>query len=641
MNPSPRLRKILLNLLVGAIILIVLVEPFRRFSASPSLPGLISELQWSAIIIAFAVVGGIILARHPGQRIGVFMLILPIGLAAGLILEAIVSAIPNGVTALTPFQYFAVWFSSWSWWFLILPLPLIALYFPTGELLSRGWRWGLVCLFTAFGAFHIVALLAAEWSELDGTRSWPGPFPLLSEEQIEPLVIVMGILLLTSIALAVMSMIARYRRAELVERAQIRWLMFFFALFFGVYLITFFSPDEYRQRWLVDAAMTLSIIGIPLSIGFAILRYRLYQIDVAINRSLVLGVVIIVLAIPFAAAFFGVRALLAGMLEPQHDTMVVAFSTLAAGLLFNPTYRWARDLIDRRFYGLRFNLLDLDVSQKAPDTGARGHHTGQTLGKYKLHDLLGKGGMGEVYRASDNGNTLAVKILPGSAVDLPEHLARFSREARLTLSLQHPNIVRMLDYGEDAGTAFMAMEYVEGDNLTARLHADGPLSLEETRAVIRQVAAALDYAHQSGFIHRDIKPGNIMLRKRADGGTDAVLMDFGVAKVKESRSMLTGTGMVGTIDYMAPEQIRESTAVDARADVYALGLVAYEMLAGQPAFKGSPAQVMFMHLTQPPPDIRALQPGIPAAAAEAILLALAKDPAERFDSAGAFASALG
>ncbi len=641
MNSPSRLRPLLLNLLVGLIIGVSLLSPLLYYISDKPLVEGLRQLPWALVNITFAVVGGVILARHPGQRIGWFMLIASGGLAAGFLAEMIVFSIPDGATILTPFQYFVLWFSGWSWWFLILPLPLIGFYFPTGKLLSPRWRWWVGCLFFAFGLFHFFALFATEWGELNGTRTWPAPFPVFSEEQIAPLVILMGTFLLSANAASAVSLILRYRRAELEERAQIRWLMFVFAVFFVVYLITFFLPDDSRSLWLVDILLFASILGIPLSIGFAVLRYRLYQIDITINRTLVIAAMTVMLAIPFAAAFFGLRAALGGLLGSQQDTVAVAASMLVAGLLYSPAHRRARDLIDRRLYRLRFNLLELDASQKGPDTGARGHHTGHTLGKYKLHDLLGKGGMGEVYRASQNGESLAVKILPGAAADLPEHLARFSREARLTLSLTHPNIVRMLDYGEDNGTAYMAMEYVEGEDLASRLRSGGAMPLEETRAVIRQIAAALDYAHAAGFIHRDIKPSNIMLRRKPEGNTEAVLMDFGVAKVKESRSMLTGTGMVGTIDYMAPEQIREATAVDGRADIYALGLVAYEMLTGQPAFKGGPAQVMFMHLQQPAPDPRALLPALPEAAALAILRALAKEPAARFDTAGEFAAALG
>lgn len=634
-------RNLRLSLFVAVLFVILIASYIAELDSPYTLAKGISDFIWIVAVSSFILGGALILTRQPGNRIGALMLTIGTTITVSFPLEAMLNALDPHLKNLTAGQVLLIWFNEWAWMLFIAPILLIFLYFPTGQLLSPRWRWAVWLIVADLFLLVFIATGEKLWSGPEELATWPNPIGFLPDAAREWMLGVMIAALLFCVAVAVLSIFLRYRRSPALERTQLRWLMFAGALFFGVYIAAFSTEKStWSGGWLFDYFFPLAVCLVPVSIGISILRYRLYNIDVTINRSLVIAAMTVMLAIPFAAAFFGLRTVLAALLGGQQDTIAALASTLVAGLLFNPAHRRARDLIDRRFYGLRFNLLDLDASQKAPDTGARGHHTGQTLGKYKLHDLLGKGGMGEVYRASENGNTLAVKILPGAAADLPEHLARFSREARLTLSLTHPNIVRMLDYGEDGGTAFMAMEYVEGEDLASRLRTGGALDLNESIAILRQIAAALDYAHQSGFIHRDIKPSNIMLRRKRDGGADAVLMDFGVAKVKESRSMLTGTGMVGTIDYMAPEQIRESTAVDGRADVYALGLVAYEILAGQPAFKGSPAQVMFMHLTQPPPDIRALRPGVPAATAEAITRALAKDPADRFDTAGAFAVAL-
>ncbi|MCX9079943.1 MAG: serine/threonine-protein kinase, partial [Candidatus Methanoperedens sp.] len=167
------------------------------------------------------------------------------------------------------------------------------------------------------------------------------------------------------------------------------------------------------------------------------------------------------------------------------------------------------------------------------------------------------------------------------------------------------------------------------------------LPADQACTLIRELAAALDYAHAQGLVHRDIKPSNIMLRLKPDSEThEAVLMDFGIAKIQDARTRYTGSGAIGTVDYMAPEQIMAAKEVDHRADIYALGVVLYEMLTGQRPFQGSAGQVLFAHLQQPPPDIRSINPDLPRSIAHAVTRVLSKDPNDRYDSAGAFAEAL-
>jgi serine/threonine-protein kinase len=166
-------------------------------------------------------------------------------------------------------------------------------------------------------------------------------------------------------------------------------------------------------------------------------------------------------------------------------------------------------------------------------------------------------------------------------------------------------------------------------------------SPEDLNDIMSGLTAALDYAHEKGFVHRDVKPSNVMLCLNEDEETyRAILMDFGVAKIQDAETDLTGTDAVGTIDYMAPEQIEVSHAVDCRADIYALGVTLYEILTGEKPFKGSPAQVLFSHLQQPAPDPRKLNGDIPRHIARAIMKAMAKTPDARFRSAGALAAAL-
>jgi len=312
-----------------------------------------------------------------------------------------------------------------------------------------------------------------------------------------------------------------------------------------------------------------------------------------------------------------------------------------AGLLFNPTRKQAQNLIDRHLYHLRFDLNELNSGQKPLEVKTPGLLTGRTLGEYEVLDVIGRGGMGEVYRGFGQGQVVAIKVLPQKFAGQAEFRKRFAREAETMTSLQHTNIVRMYDYGETQdGIAYMVMEFIDGQELNELLRTRGPQPFESVEPFIREFADALDYAHAKGFVHRDIKPSNIMVRQGPDGQLHPVLMDFGVAKIQDAQTRLTGTGAVGTIDYMAPEQIREAGSVDGRADIYAMGLVLYELMTGQRPFQGNAAQVMFAHLQQPAPDPRRANPNIPNRVAESILRALAKLPDDRYPSAQAMANAM-
>jgi serine/threonine-protein kinase len=249
--------------------------------------------------------------------------------------------------------------------------------------------------------------------------------------------------------------------------------------------------------------------------------------------------------------------------------------------------------------------------------------------------------MGEVYKGVGNGRTVAIKILPGDLAQQAAFRTRFEREAEVLANFNQPNIVKIFDAGVCDGLLYMAMEYVDGQELGDIIRQNGRLSLAAIRPFAADFSAALDHAHAYGLVHRDIKPSNIMVRIKSDGKTqEAILMDFGVAKIQDARTSITGTGAIGTIDYMAPEQIADAREVDHRADIYALGVVLYEMLTGERPFEGGPAQVLFAHLYQPAPDPRQIVPDLPEMAASAIMRAMAKKPEERFQTVRALAEAI-
>jgi hypothetical protein len=263
----------------------------------------------------------------------------------------------------------------------------------------------------------------------------------------------------------------------------------------------------------------------------------------------------------------------------------------------------------------------------------------QTLGKYQLGELLGQGGMGAVYRSFHPilNRPVALKVMLGPVAADPQAHQRFLREAQVVAALSHPNIVNIFDVDVQDGRPYIVMDYVEGGSLAARLRA-GPLALDEALRLAIPLAEALAYAHGQGVIHRDIKPANVLLRP--DGSP--VLADFGLARPlqADSAAQLTATGAVmGTLAYMAPEQF-SGRPTDARADIYAFGVLLYELLTGRLPFEGDSAQIMYGHLQQPPPTPSLINPGLPAAAEQLLLRMLAKDPGWRPQSAAEVAAAL-
>jgi Tol biopolymer transport system component len=277
--------------------------------------------------------------------------------------------------------------------------------------------------------------------------------------------------------------------------------------------------------------------------------------------------------------------------------------------------------------------------------------SGQKLGHYEIVAALGAGGMGEVYKATDTRleRTVAIKILPSHVALSEDMRARFQREARTISSLNHPHICTLHDVGHEDGVDFLVMEYIEGQTLAQRLES-GPLGTEETLRIAIQVADALDKAHRQGLVHRDLKPGNIMLT-----GDGAKLLDFGLAKsgpsgvAGESATRITMTmstpltvngTIVGTIQYMAPEAL-EGVEADARSDIFAFGALLYEMTTGQKAFTGkSQASLIASILKEQPAAVTQLQPLVPPMLEQVIDQCLAKDPDQRWQTAGDLKRAL-
>jgi eukaryotic-like serine/threonine-protein kinase len=273
-----------------------------------------------------------------------------------------------------------------------------------------------------------------------------------------------------------------------------------------------------------------------------------------------------------------------------------------------------------------------------------GKWRGFTIGKYKLLERVGVGGMGQVFLCEHMfmKKRMAVKVLPPAKAEQPAALGRFYREARAAGGLQHPHIVRTHDIDQDGNLHFIVMDYVDGSNLLDIVKKFGPMDIERAVSYARQTALGLDYAFRSGLIHRDIKPGNVLIDRKGH----ARLLDMGLARFyKDHGDQLTlkydDKIVLGTADYVAPEQVANSHSVDIRADIYGLGATLYFLLAGHPPFPvGTVSQKLLWHRTKEPTPIQQVRPEVPAGLAAIVGRMMAKDPKARYQTPAQVAAEL-
>src|SRR4051812_9339958 len=261
---------------------------------------------------------------------------------------------------------------------------------------------------------------------------------------------------------------------------------------------------------------------------------------------------------------------------------------------------------------------------------------GDEFAGYRVERRLGRGGMGILYLALEPGleRRVALKLIAPEAADDEVFARRFAEESRIAASIEHPNVVPIYAAGEEAGVPYIAMRYVAGADLARRLAREGRLSPQVAVDLIAQIGNGLDAIHAAGLIHRDVKPANVLL-SGDDGGDHAYIADFGVARNVSTESGLTQTGrFVGTLDYVAPEQI-SGGAIDARVDVYALGCLLFKLLTGEVPFpKEGDAARLFAHLNDPPPAPSLYVPEVSMALDDVVIRAMSKSPDDRYPSAG-------
>ncbi len=505
--------------------------------------------------------------------------------------------------------------------------------FPDGRFAPRWLRFGIPLLVIVMLGIYVIPDTPFYWMNLDG--------------------VVYLIITTFWYLLSFASCIYRYfHQADLPQMEQIRWVFFgalgplVWYLLFELLWLCFpgLSSGSMAAVIVEVVSRLLSIVMflmLPLSIVISIARYRLFDINLLINRSLVYGVLTTGLALVFMAVLGLVSLVFKNFNQGDQSLLAMTVSAVGVGALFQPARKKLQRFVDRFFYKIRIDYDKVPAERQTETTTSLEPLTPH-LSAYRGLKLIGRGGMAEVYRGEDSitGQTLAVKVLLAALADDDQFRRRFVREAEAIARLDHPNIVRILSYGDENGVYYIAMEYLSGPPLNELLKQQKQIPLAETIVLLRDVANALDYAHQKGLVHRDIKPSNVVLDSTCCPQR-AVLTDFGIARIADAHTRLTATNIVGSFDYIAPEQIQADPKLDGRADIYALGVMTYQLLTGQLPFKRPDTGALLLaHLAASPPNPRDLLPDLPRGTARAILKAMAKTPSERFSTAGEFISAL-
>jgi predicted Ser/Thr protein kinase len=527
----------------------------------------------------------------------------------------------------------------------LMGLPLSCYLFPDGRIQKR-WM-----LYVA-GFWFVWLMISVFWHSL--------PLNIFERGGNATLRYLLSLLMVLSTG--IYAQVYRYRTTDSpTKREQLKWIVFGIAvgilMGIGVNLfLNFFelAKPSAETYLVVDMlTQTLSVVAqftVPVAVVFSILKYRLYDIELVINRSIIYGLLTLVLAAIFGILLFGLQSVYRAITKQDNPpTIAVVISTIAVSSIFQPTRKILRRFVNRKLYGMDVDFEEIERRHEKMDKVANLSASEMTnVGGYKGLELIARGGMGEVYKARhpNLNRTVAIKVLSAFFKDDPNFNKRFVREAKTMAQLRHPNIITIHDFGEQEGLPYIVMEYLTGETLSQILAKQERLSLEESLPLLQELASALDYAHGQGVIHRDIKPSNVIIEPittmAAGRSQRAILMDFGIAKFATENTMLTASGdVLGTVDYISPEQIHGTTELDSRTDQYSFAVMVYQMLTGKKLFERSNTWAMIRaHLDEAPPDPR-LHVSLPDCVADAILKALSKKPEERFTSIGEFVAELG
>ncbi len=502
-------------------------------------------------------------------------------------------------------------FPRWIWWILI-PLPI--------------WRIGI--WFVDYIPNYKAEFHTAESYGHTAQQAWD-----------------IGLFLLL-LAGGIAAQVYRYRKLSTpVQRQQTKWVVFgmiITVLFVGTYVVVFnvlgYGKDPSLVVSLVARVLRqVSLMIVPATMAIAVLRYRLWDIDFAINRSLVYGSLTTILLTLFALSLRAISTLAQDFRASPF--IAILLSMIVFAFLFQPLNRGLQRFVDRQFYHI---YIDYQKAERSvlpplePSTFPSAHFY-----EYTDLEVAGRGGMAEVYKATHPTlkRVVAIKLMRDAIEDDPMMRLFFERESRALRGLDHPNVIKVLDTGKVEDRPYMVMEFIEGYPLGDMLK-NGRLDLETTLRFLKPISAALDYLHANNIVHRDVKPSNIMLDQAARE-IRPIITDFGLAKVLGDSSLLSQSAVAGTFAYISPEQIEARRDIDGRADIYALGVMTYQMLTGELPFKHEhQGALLIAHMLHAPPDAREKVPDLPEYTAQAIQKAMSKKPSERFGTAKECVSAL-
>lgn len=343
-----RLSGILIFLVFLVLVNIILLVVNRSVFATEF--AFISQVIFTLVSLMFAVVGSLILIRQRRNLIGLLLMVFPVMLTLSSVLDFYFAAPLAQANTLDIWLFLYIWFSGWSWWLLIGPLLLIFLLFPTGHLLSKRWRWAVLLLGAAFALFLFLATFAGMASSLNTGQTWPSPIGFLSEPAVELLVAIMSPMLLVSVVASVVSVFLRYRRAQAIERAQLRWLFFAGLIFLVGYIPGGSLSENDALAPLFNILFAIGLLSVPIAIGIAILKYRLWDIDFVINRSLVYGLLTALLGAIFAGTAALVAQLAKTLFGAELESASAAVAALTVAALFQPLRTWVEGVINRRLF---------------------------------------------------------------------------------------------------------------------------------------------------------------------------------------------------------------------------------------------------------------------------------------------------
>jgi tRNA A-37 threonylcarbamoyl transferase component Bud32 len=502
----------------------------------------------------------------------------------------------------------------WIWWVLI-PLPV--------------WRIGI--WFVDYVPTYKAEFRTAENYSHTAQKAWD-----------------IGLFILLLVA-GIVSQVYRYRKLSTpLQRQQTKWVLLgavLTVLFVGTYVIVFNVLGYGSNSSLVVSLVArilrqIALMILPATMGIAVLRYRLWDIDFAINRTMVYGTLTALLLALFALSLWIISLVAQDFTASPFVAVVLAGIIFAA--IFRPTGAALQRFVDRRFYRIYIDYRKpraAPLPPLSPESFPHAHFT-----EYTNLTPAGQGGMSTVFRAIHPTlkREVAIKMMREHMQNDDTVNRYFEREVFTLRKLEHPNIIRIFDAGEIDSRPYMVMEFIDGPVLDAFLDNQGKLDKQQAARILKAIASALDYLHEHHIVHRDVKPANVMLDESAEDSPRPVLTDFGLAKVLGDISVESQSGVAGTFAYIAPEQIQAREDIDGRADIYAFGAMAFQLLTGELPFKNDNAGALLIaHMLHPAPNAYERDPDIPLETALAIQRAMAKDPAMRFESATAFVAALG